>query len=160
MQICPPRAPQLALAPLLPSLRPDMARYAAALRARLAAFGEVVEGAGWRVLSSGGFYAYVEFPAAYVSEAGRRAVEAALGRTVERVGSGDVGEVLATKCGVLTLPGCFFMPDREDPVWAGVPGGDAMREDRWIRFAVANVSDETIAGLGERLRMLNAIMGM
>lgn len=160
MQICPPRAPQLALAPLLPSLRGDMARYAGALRSRLKAFAGVVEGAGWRVLSSGGFYAYVEFPAAYTDEGGKRAVEEALGRGVQRVGSGEVGEVLATKCGVLTLPGCFFMPDAEDPVWETVPGGESMKEDRWIRFAVANVSDETIAGLGERLSMLNKIMGM
>jgi hypothetical protein len=79
---------------------------------------------------------------------------------VERVGSGEVGQALATRCGVLTLPGCFFMPELDDPIWASVQGGDAMREDRWIRFAVANVSDETIAGLADRLHALNKAMGM
>lgn len=163
MQICPPRAPQLALAPLLPSLRPDTARYAADLRKLLADFDAVVATVpGWRVLSSGGFFAYVEFPAEYTSPAGRRALAAALGVPEKglRVGSGEVGQVLAMRCGVLTLPGCFFMPELDDPVWHDVRGGDAMREDRWIRFAVANVSDETIAGLGDRLRFLNSVMGM
>ncbi|BEI80221.1 hypothetical protein CcaverHIS002_0107500 [Cutaneotrichosporon cavernicola] len=161
MQICPPRAPQLALAPLLPSLTEDMVRYAAALRKRLTDFGAAVACVpGWRVLSSGGFYAYVEFPEAYTSEKGRKALAAALGKEMTRVGSGDVGQALATRCGVLTLPGCFFMPELDDPIWASVRGGDAMHEDRWIRFAVANVSDDTIAGLADRLRALNTVMGM
>ncbi len=161
MQICPPRAPQLALAPLLPSLRDDMVRYAAALRKRLLDFDTAVGSVpGWRVLSSGGFYAYVEFPEAYTSDAGRKALASALGVEVECVGSGEVGQALATRCGVLTLPGCFFMPELDDPIWASVQGGDAMRQDRWIRFAVANVSDETIAGLADRLHALNKVMGM
>lgn len=163
MQICPPRAPQLALAPLLPSLRPDMTRYSASLRQRLVDFDAVVASVpGWKVLSSGGFYAYVEFPEAFVSDKGRHALANAL-RVPEkglRVGSGQVGRVLATHCGVLTLPGCFFMPELDDPVWHDVRGGDAMQKDRWIRFAVANVSDKTIAGLAGRLQYLNSIMGM
>ncbi|GMK54698.1 hypothetical protein CspeluHIS016_0112840 [Cutaneotrichosporon spelunceum] len=161
MQICPPRAPQLALAPLLPSLREDMVRYAGALRKRLVDFDAAVGSVpGWRVLSSGGFYAYVEFPEAYTSDSGKKAVAAALGKEVSRVGSRDVGHALATRCGVLTLPGCFFMPELDDRIWESVRGGDAMHEDRWIRFAVANVSDDTIAGVADRLRALNSVMGM
>jgi aspartate/methionine/tyrosine aminotransferase len=127
MQICPPRPPQLALAPLLSSLRADLAEAAAALTKRRELFVSVAEKAGWKVISSGGFYAYVEFP-------------------YKNKGSEQVAHALAIQCGVLTLPGCFFMPE-------------AKGQDRWIRFAVANVEDETVALVGERLEMMNRIMG-
>jgi len=144
MQICPPRPPQLALAPLLPSLRSDLAEAAEALTKRRALFESVIaEVDGWRVLSSGGFYAYVQFPDAYGD-----------------IGSEEVGNKLATQCGVLTLPGCFFMPPLDSPEWASIKGAEVIHADRWIRFAVANVSDETVAKVGERLRALNKIMGM
>jgi hypothetical protein len=158
MQICPPRPPQLALGPLLPSLRDDLADSVKALAARRRLFADVVAAVpGWRVLSSGGFYAYVEFPEEYTAEAAREAL--GLGAGVA-VGSEAVGQALATRCGVLTLPGCFFMPPLDDAVWDSIEGAHAIHADRWIRFAVANVSDETVAALGERLLMLNKIMGV
>lgn len=154
MQICPPRPPQLALAPLLPSLRSDLAQSADALAARRKLFTSIAEAAGWRVLSSGGFYAYVEFPEAYTR------AQSALGLAPDaKVGSEDVGRALALQCGVLTLPGCFFMPPLEGTEWKEIEA-EQMRSDRWIRFAVANVSDETVRALGARLEQLNKIMGM
>jgi aspartate/methionine/tyrosine aminotransferase len=49
-----------------------------------------------------------------------------------------VGERLAREAGVITLPGPFFGPGQE----------------RHIRFAFANVSDESLAGVSARLRLL------
>lgn len=151
MQICPPRAPQLALSPLLPSLRSDLAASAAALEKRLELFKDVVHAVpGWRVISSGGFYAYVEFPESFL------AAQKALGlQDGDKVGSEDVGRALALQAGVLTLPGCFFMPDLGDSIWESIRGGDQMKQDRWIRFAVANIDDESVRALGDRLKRLN-----
>lgn len=164
MQICPPRAPQMALAPIMPSLRDDLAEAAAALENRLEIFTDAVASVpGWRVVSSGGFYAYVEFPEGYAAAATNpKADKAAIAELAlgGKVGSEDVGRALATLCGVLTLPGCFFMPALDDPVWAHIQDGDAVRADRWVRFAVANVSDDTVKALAPRLQQLNDIMGV
>jgi hypothetical protein len=46
---------------------------------------------------------------------------------------------------VVTLPGEFFLPRRED-------GG--FMESRELRFAVANVGEEDVRGVEERLREL------
>lgn len=156
MQICPPRAPQLALKNLLPSLREDLDEAAAALRKRLQIFEEVVNSVpGWKLISSGGFYAYVEFPEEFLSAQEQLGVKEG-----EKVGSEDVGRALALEAGVLTLPGCFFMPDLEDKVWDGIKGGDEMKRDRWIRFAVANIDDESVKALGPRLQRLNELLGV
>lgn len=156
MQICPPRAPQLALIDLLPSLREDLDEAAAALRKRLQIFEEVVNSVpGWKLISSGGFYAYVEFPEEFLSAQEQLGVKEG-----EKVGSEDVGRALALEAGVLTLPGCFFMPDLEDKVWGSIKGGDEMKRDRWIRFAVANIDDESVKALGPRLQRLNELLGV
>jgi len=57
----------------------------------------------------------------------------------------DVSRRLATEAGVLTLPAGFFSPktDLKQEV-----GGD---EDRWIRFSVANIDDEKVRRVCERL---------
>jgi aspartate/methionine/tyrosine aminotransferase len=81
---------------------------------------------GWTLLSSGAFYAYVRHP-------------------FHNVSALVVGKVLATKYGVVTLPGEFFLPRRED-------GG--FMESRELRFAVANVGEEDVRGVEERLREL------
>ncbi|KAL1410195.1 hypothetical protein Q8F55_004200 [Vanrija albida] len=156
MQICPPRTAQLALAPLLPELRGDLAEGSAAVAARRRLFEDVVNAVpGWHVASSGGYFAYVRFPEAY----GARAAELGLAQG-ERVGSEAVARVLGERCGVVTLPGAFFMPALDDPVWARIPDAEALRADQWIRFAIANVSDEVIKQLGPRLEKLNAIVGV
>lgn len=154
MQICPPRAPQLALMDLLPSLRDDLDEAAEALRKRLQIFEEVVGSVpGWKVLSSGGFYAYVEFPEEYLSAQDKLGLCAD-----QKVGSEDVGRALALEAGALTLPGCFFMPDLKDSIWDRIKGGDEMKRDRWIRFAVANIDDESVKALGPRLQRLNELL--
>lgn len=49
--------------------------------------------------------------------------------------SEEVGEVLAKRFGVVTLPGSFFMPERESPEWRSLEvQGSPLVGDRWIRY--------------------------
>ncbi|WVR04061.1 hypothetical protein IAU60_001060 [Kwoniella sp. DSM 27419] len=157
MQICAPRPPQIALAPLLPSLRGDLQESSAALAHRRRLFVDTVHAVpGWCVDSIGGFFAYVSFPARFAS------ASSVLGRKRKRLGSEDIAKVMAERIGLVTLPGSFFMPNlNDDQVWEQdvLKGGEALREDRWLRFSVANVSDDVILAVGPRLRDMNKLMG-
>lgn len=128
-QICPPRPPQLALTSLLPSLRPDLRLSSQQLAHRRDLFTTIVNAVpGWSVISSGGFFAYVQFPEHYLT------ASSVLGLKRKRLGSEDVAEVLAVKCGVVMLPGEFFMPPLgDDEAWEKVVGGELLREDKWVR---------------------------
>ncbi|KAJ6603259.1 pyridoxal phosphate-dependent transferase [Mycena vulgaris] len=100
VQICPPRPIQLALAPLLASLRPGVVDTARALEARRALFARHLP-AGWAVGSIGGYFAFVRHPFA--------------GR-----GSAEVCERLAAELGVILLPAAFFTEpegDKADDRW-------------------------------------------
>lgn len=128
-QICAPQVAQVALPPLLPSLRPDLLTASHALAHRRALFREIISTVpGWKIESSGGYFAYVSFPSEYLS------ASSSLGLKRKRLGSEDVAKGLAVKAGVVVLPGNFSMPDLEDvEVWEGVVGGQKLREDRWLR---------------------------
>ncbi|KAJ7657050.1 pyridoxal phosphate-dependent transferase [Mycena rosella] len=100
LQICPPRPIQLALAPILASLRPGIAETALALQARRALFTQYLPG-GWRVGSIGGYFAFVRHPFP--------------GR-----GSAEVCQRLAEEMGVILLPAAFFCEatvDRAEDRW-------------------------------------------
>ena len=129
MQICAPRPPQLAIAPLLPSLRSDILESSQVLAARRALFKRTIEAVdGWTVASMGAYYAYVSFPSDYLH------ASSTMGLKRKRLGSEDIAKTLAKKFGVITLPGSFFMPNiGDDEVWDEIIDGDRMREDRWIR---------------------------
>lgn len=122
MQICPPRSVQLALAPLLPSFRPFIHTMASELEARHALFRASLPGE-WRVGAQGGYFAFVRHPFAGVSA-----------KTVCRV--------LAEEWGVVFLPAEFF----------GYGGSGDAEEGRWMRVAVANVSDEAVGMACQRLK--------
>ncbi|KAL5634777.1 hypothetical protein ACGC1H_002716 [Rhizoctonia solani] len=62
MQICPARPLQLALAPLLPSLRQDLAEQSAKLSKRQEVFRDTLNGSGWEVGASGAYFAIVKHP--------------------------------------------------------------------------------------------------
>ncbi|KAJ9093548.1 hypothetical protein QFC21_006389 [Naganishia friedmannii] len=151
IQICAPRPPQIALSAVLPQLRDDLAQTSARLGERLKLFKRVVESVpGWRIEAQGGFFSYV------------RHAYRATGEQQQEGGwipSEQVSKILAERCGVLTLPGQFFMPARDDPLWASlVDAGSVLVHDRWIRFAVANVDDDVVRRVPERLAQLNGIM--
>jgi aspartate/methionine/tyrosine aminotransferase len=77
--------------------------------------------------SQGGYYAFVKHPFVGVS-------------------SLDVSRRLAEDLGVVTLPSAFF--DEE-----GEKGEDLWERRRWIRFSVANVNDEKVKQVCERLKL-------
>lgn len=81
--------------------------------------------------ASGGYFAFVKHP--FVGK-----------------GSAEVCQKLAAEVGVLLLPGTFASPGGED-------GHDPF--GRWIRFAVANVDEERLRLVGDRLRLFERIWG-
>lgn len=108
-QICAPRLPQLALPPLLPSLRPDLLSSARALTSLRALFAEVLDTVpGWTIAAAGAYFAYVSFPAEYIH------ASSALGLKRRRLGSMEIAKELVERLGVVCLPGRFFAPDLEE----------------------------------------------
>ncbi|KZT02371.1 PLP-dependent transferase [Laetiporus sulphureus 93-53] len=129
LQICAPRPPQLALAPLLPTLRPFVQETAHAIAHRHTLFRAVLP-KNWKIGSQGGYYAFVRHP--FVG-----------------MDSTDVCKRLAREMGVVCLPATFFEPKRE-------PGAEL---ERWIRFSVANVNDEKVKLVCERLAESENVFG-
>ena len=95
IQICAPRAPQMAVAPMLTAL----ADWRQGNRERIAARAELFQRVmssleGWELLSSGAYFGYVRHP-------------------YEGVPSLDVAKRMAREIGVLTIPGTFFGDGQE-----------------------------------------------
>ncbi|KAF8442109.1 PLP-dependent transferase [Boletus edulis BED1] len=130
IQVCAPRPPQLALAnaSLLSELRSSIQSNAKALKARHELFRKSLP-SEWTIGSQGAFYAYVKHP-------------------FENVSSTTFCERLAKELGVLVLPAQFFY-DEEDKQVLGL---SEEGWDRWLRFSVANVGDEEIIKVCERLK--------
>ena len=126
MQICPPRAVQIALAPLLPTFRSFISDQAKSIERRHELFRNLLP-PRWKIGSQGGFFAYVKHP-------------------FKGVDATEVSRRLAEEIGVVTLPAEFFCQ-------AKVAHGSVTPEDddMWIRFSVANVDDEEIRKVCERL---------
>jgi aspartate/methionine/tyrosine aminotransferase len=97
---------------------------AAALGHRQTLFRELLP-PRWKIGSQGGFFAYVKHP-------------------FDGITAEEVCFRLAKDLGVVTLPGEFFRVE-------GGAGGDS-DDDRWIRFSVANVDDEKVKNVCERLK--------
>lgn len=136
IQVCAPRPPQLALAngSLLSELRPFVQSNAEALKARHEIFRKSLP-SGWTIGSQGGFYAFVKHP-------------------FQNVSSTTFCERLAKELGVLVLPAQFFCGE-EDEMQRRAMGLSEEGWDRWLRFSVANVDDEQIVKVCERLRECN-----
>ena len=133
IQVCAPRPPQLALAnaSLLSKLRPSIQSNARALRARHELFRKLLP-SGWTIGSQGGFYAFVKHP-------------------FENVASITFCERLAKELGILVLPAQFFCSE-EDEAQRRAAGLSEEGWDRWLRFSVANIGDEQIVQVCERLK--------
>lgn len=118
-KVCPPRLPQLAMAPILPLLRTSLRETRQALRSRLQLFERLVNAVpGWHTASTGGYFAYVQYPDAYGSH-----------NTSETVAAR-----LAKECGVLVLPGCWCMPEKGSEEWKLMERvGSDLTRDRWLR---------------------------
>jgi len=152
LQICPPRPIQLALAPLLPSLRSFITDTAKQLDNRHALFKASLPHR-WRVGAQGGYFAFVRHPFPHVK-------------------AEDVSKRLAEELGVVTLPSIFFSQEARREIDANVDtdvlavdwaASEQVREveadDRWIRFSVANVDDEKVKNVCERLSESEGVFG-
>ena len=120
IQICAPRVPQMAVTPMLHQLADWRQENRKRIAARLDLFIKIIaEMDGWRLLSAGAYFGYVKHP-------------------FDGTTSIEVAQEMATKVGVLTIPGAFF--------------GDG--QENYLRFAFANSSKEIIAQLPYRLERL------
>lgn len=122
LQICPPRAAQKAVAWAVPALREWREGNRDLMGRRAAAFARLMAPIGhrWHVDALGGYFAYLRLP-----DGAPDAPEAA--------------EILASRHGLLTLPGPFFGPGQE----------------RHLRLAFANAPEEALADLPARLSGLD-----
>ena len=151
MQVCPPRIDvQRAVAWALsdPEHSAWRLEMAVAVRQRLELFARVMHepvaqggeavglpgkapttaaARGWAIESMGAYYAYVRHPFAAAS-------------------STDVAHALALLCGAVSVPSACFAP----------VGGD-QSDEQHLRFSVANVSDELIRELPQRLVWLSML---
>lgn len=141
LQICAPRPPQVALASpgLLPTLRQSIQANAQALKLRHEIFRTHLP-PGWTIGSQGGYFAFVKHP--FV---GTPAI--------------TLCQRLAEELGVLTLPVQFFC----DGNVGSAPelfGQSKMDWERWIRFSVANVSDDMVKQVCGRLHECGEHLGL
>ncbi|KIJ59636.1 hypothetical protein HYDPIDRAFT_118257 [Hydnomerulius pinastri MD-312] len=138
LQICAPRPPQLALAnsSLLSELRGSIQESAKALRLRHEIFKRSLP-AGWTIGSQGGYFAFVKHP-------------------FRNVSSLDFCQRLAEELGILVLPIQFFCHELDESQRRAL-GLAEEGWDRWIRFSVANVDDEKVMRVCERLRECGAL---
>ena len=96
IQICAPRAPQMAVTPMLDRLAGWREENRQRIAARSALFTEIMAGLDeWDLLSTGAYFGYVRHP--FGGEA-----------------SLEVAKRMAREAGVLTIPGTFFGDGQED----------------------------------------------
>ncbi|KAH6896142.1 aminotransferase [Coprinopsis sp. MPI-PUGE-AT-0042] len=136
LQICAPRPVQMALATMLQTdeVRGFVKDNAGKIAKRHELFRQCLP-EGWEIGAQGGYFAFVKHP-------------------WEGVESEELCRRLAEEAGVVTLPASFFTQAQE-----GSGGGEAQQEQsadqtehgRWIRFSVANVDDESVRKVCERL---------
>ncbi|UFN47081.1 aminotransferase [Roseomonas sp. OT10] len=120
LQICPPRAAQRALAWAVPALAEWRRANRAVMAGRAAAFTRAVAPLNrWKIDALGAYFAYLRLPPGAPD-----AVAAA--------------EILASRHGLMTLPGPFFGPGQE----------------RHLRLAFANAEEGLLAQVPERLSRL------
>ncbi len=116
MTICPPRAAQPAVAWAVEGTRAWRREVRETINRRAASFADAVAASpGWSISAIGAYFAYVRHPLA--------------------MPSAMAAERLASRAGVVTLPGSFFGPGQEDH----------------LRFAFTNVDERQIAEISERL---------
>ena len=90
IQICAPRAPQIAVTPMLKNLTDWRAENRARINARSDVFAAVIGGMeGWELLSTGAYFGYVRHP-------------------FTNMPSLEVAKKMAREAGVLVIPGNFF----------------------------------------------------
>lgn len=141
LQICAPRPPQLALASpgLLSILRQSIQASAQTLKIRHNIFHTHLP-PGWTIGSQGGYFAFVKHPFVGIPAI-------------------TLCQRLAEELGVLSLPMQFFCDDSIGPDLESL--GQSKKDwERWIRFSVANVSDDMIKQVCGRLHECERHLGL
>lgn len=141
LQICAPRPPQLALASpgLLPILRQSIQASAQSLKIRHNIFRTHLP-PGWTIGSQGGYFAFVRHPFVGIPAI-------------------TLCQRLAEELGVLALPMQFFCDDSVGFELESL-GQSKMDWERWIRFSVANVSDDMVKQVCGRLHECEQHLGL
>ncbi|BGP13189.1 hypothetical protein JCM10213_000231 [Rhodosporidiobolus nylandii] len=128
LQICPARPAQRAVEWAVEATRSWREGVRDELKQRQELFREMLsEVDGWEVETGAAYFAYVKHPFPGAS-------------------SQLVAQRLAQHVGVVVLPGTFFSPPFAD-----------VGDDRYIRFSIANVDEQTLRHVPARLRKLNAL---
>ncbi|GAA5996974.1 uncharacterized protein JCM10292_006121 [Rhodotorula paludigena] len=128
LQICPARPAQRTVEWAIDATRPWREGVREELARRQDVFREMLdEVEGWEVETGGAYFAYVKHPYPGAS-------------------SESVASRLAEHVGIVALPGTFFSPPF-----------DNVDDDAFIRFSIANVSEDVLRGVPERLRRLNEL---
>lgn len=141
LQICAPCPPQLALASpgLLPILRQSIQANAQSLKIRHNIFRTHLP-PNWTIGSQGGYFAFVKHPFVGIPAI-------------------TLCQRLAEELGVLALPMQFFCYDGIGPDLESL-GQSRTDWERWIRFSVANVSDDMIKQVCGRLHECERHLGL
>ncbi|KAG1814770.1 pyridoxal phosphate-dependent transferase [Suillus subaureus] len=141
LQICAPRPPQLALASpgLLPILRQSIQASAQSLKIRHNIFRTHLP-PNWTIGSQGGYFAFVKHPFVGIPAI-------------------TLCQRLAEELGVLALPMQFFCDDSIGPDLESF-GQSKTDWERWIRFSVANVSDDMVKQVCGRLHECEWHLGL
>ena len=123
LQICAPRAPQAALGSCMSQLRAWRRDNGIEISHRANVLNKAMQTLpDWRIESIGAYFAYVQHPWPDRS-------------------SISIAEDLASKCGIVTLPGEFFGPSQQ----------------RFLRFAFANVEADVLKVLPQRLQQYSQL---
>ncbi|KAK7458791.1 hypothetical protein VKT23_009797 [Stygiomarasmius scandens] len=165
---------------ILHTLRSDILATSAALSSRHKLFRESLPST-WRLASQGGYYAFVRHPfKGKTSKEVCRRLAIEMGVTVlpgsffceekipeaaQGINAGEIGEKAAEKINeVFSGAHRVQVMDVVDEVANGVTGKELVElegeeEDRWVRFSVANVDDEKVKKVCERLKESEEIFG-
>ena len=121
IQICAPRPGQHAVASFLPDLDDFIDKKCLEIGKKAELFSSSLpKSTGWKISSIGTFFAYVKHP-------------------YKDIKCDKLAKILASKCGLITIPGIYF----------------GMKQERYLRMSIAGLSDEQIMDVKNRLNLLN-----
>ena len=121
IQICAPRPGQHAVASFLPDLDDFIDKKCLEIGKKAELFSSSIsKSSGWKISSIGTFFAYVSHP-------------------FKDIKCDKLSKILASKCGLVTIPGIYFGKEQE----------------RYLRMSIAGLSNEEIIEVKNRLDLLN-----
>ena len=124
IQICAPRPAQIAVAKFLPNLINFLTKKSQEIGRKGIYFEETLQNhSNWIIKSRGGFFAYVKHPFNNHSDI-------------------KVAELLAKKCGIISVPGSFFGNNQKS----------------FLRMSFAGISQSDIGQIPDRLKYLESII--